>query len=188
MKRQIGHGNWIVTALVSAAAVAYFALVFLPGRQSISEARREIHSKQDFIASAGALAVALKTAQDELGKADAFASAWEEDAPAPSELAAVYGTLHELAKAAGTTITRLNPEPVVPYDAVRKIPLTMGCTGTFAQIFEFLRSLEALDMEIWEEDIRLERMQGNNEYIASEIKLVVFTGNPENSGYVEQSE
>ena len=118
MKPGIRRSSWIVTVPVAAAAVAYVTLSFLPERRAIGEARRQIRQKQDYIVRAGGLAPAVRITQQKLEKAQACNTAWEQHAPTERELSALYGKIHELAKAAGTTITKFDPEAALRYEKV----------------------------------------------------------------------
>ena len=187
MKTKVHRGSWIVTVPLAAASIAYIMLVFLPGRRAIGEARDQIEQKQDYITRAAGLP-ALRAAQQALEKTQAYNTTWEEHAPAQGRLSALYGRIHALAEAAGTTTTRFDPEPLVSYDNLLQIPLVVGCTGSFAQVCEFLRGLEGLQATIWMESVDLEHLVGVGESITCELNLVVFVDNPEISDYAKHSE
>ncbi len=188
MKTKARRGSWMVTVPLAAAAVIYVTLVFLPGRRAIGEARDQIQQKQAYIAQSASLPMALNTAQRQLQKTRAYTAAWKEHAPTAGELSALYGKVHALAKAAGATTTRFDPEPVIPLDTISKIPLTVGCTGTFDQVCEFLRSLETLPMTVWVDAIKIEKLTGSEGFVVCELSLVVFADNPEISDYANRSE
>ncbi len=188
MKTTIGHNSWIVTVPLVAAAVAYIALSFLPNRRAIGEAREQIRKKQDFIVQAGGLATALRTVEDQLVRAQAYNAAWERNAPGEGELSTFYGRINELATAAGTTLTRFDPEPAVRYEKISRVPLAIGCVGSFAQICRFLEGLERLPPVIWISELRLSRTGQEGNSVGCELTLGVFTCNPENSDYVDRSE
>ena len=194
MKTGIRRSSWIVTVPVAAAAVAYITLSFLPNRHAISEARNQIKEKQDYIVQAGSLDNALRIAEEELEKIRACTTAWQRQAPVEGELSALYGQIHELAKATGTAVTRFDPEPVVRYERISRIPVGMACVGSFAEICGFLEGLEGLPLEIWVDELRLGRViQGGQvgqegQSVSCELTLAVFVNNSENSDYVEDSE
>ena len=188
MKTKIRRGSWIVTVPLAAVAVLYIMLSFLPGRRAIGEFRDQIRQKKDYIAQATRLAAAIETARKELDRTQAYNAAWEQVAPAQGTISALYGKIHELAKDAGNNTTRFDPEPIVTRERTRQIPLTLGCTGSFAQIREFLQGLEDLPAAIWVNSLDLENVEQAGKSIACEISLVVFASNPENSDYVEHSE
>ena len=188
MKTTIRRNSWLVTVPLAAAAVAYICLSFLPERRAIGKARQQVRQKQDYIVRAGSLATALRIAKEELEKTGTYNTSWEQHAPAQGELSALYGKIHELAKAAGITITRFNPEPVVRYETISRIPIGMGCVGSFADIGQFLEGLESLPMEIWANELHLNRAGENGQDVSCTLTLVVFACNSKNSDYVEDTE
>ena len=181
MTAKVYRGSWIVTVPLAAAAVAYLVAVFLPGRRAIATLQEEVTKKQEYVAQAAGLAKGLAATQQELEKTLAYTANWKKHAPAEGERAALYGKIHELAKAAGTLTTRFDPKPVNSRMRIRDYPLTMGCTGTFAQVHELLRSLETLPVEIWVDTVLIKKGSETGDSVACEANLVVFTDNPESS-------
>jgi len=181
MKTKIPRGSWIVTVPVAAVAVVYVVLFFLPGKRAIGELREKIQQHQECIDQATAVAAMLPAVQKELQKAEDYNTAWEKQAPAVGEAAALHGKINALALAVGAELTRLEPTPVVPYDKIQQIPLTVSCTGSFAQISGFLRSLEELPQTLWIDSLSLEKPEEAGEAVECELSLVVFADNPENS-------
>lgn len=188
MKTTIRRSSWLVTVPLAAATVAYISLSFLPERRAISKARQRVRQKQDYIVRVGSLGAALRIAKQELEKTGTYNTAWEQHAPAEGELSALYGKIHELAHAAGITVTRFNPQPVVRYEKISRIPVGMKCVGGFAQIGEFLEGLEGLPMEIWANELELARDEQDGKEVSCELVLDVFTYNLKNSDYVEHIE
>lgn len=188
MKPKIAHSSWIVTLPLVAAAVAYMLLFYLPGNRAIGKLQDQIKTKQDYIVGAESLVTALRIVRQKHKEAQANNAAWQENAPVQGELSSLYGKISELAKAAGTTTTRFDPQPPVLYDTIRQIPLVVGCTGSFSQIYEFLRGLESLPAEIWASKLRLDRTEGSAGTTGCELNLAIFTNNSDNSDYVKRSE
>lgn len=177
-----------MTVPMVGVAVAYFMLFFLPGSKAIDELKKQTAEKQAYVEQAGELATALGLAQAELDKARSYYQAWKDNAPRQRELAALFGKINQLAKVAGTTTTRFDPEPLVQRDHLREIPLTMGCSGTNAQIFEFLRGLESLPLSIWVTSVQIEKVNPRTKAVDCEAAVVVFTGNPGDSDYANNSD
>lgn len=181
MKTKISGGSWLVPALVAAVIAAYFAFIFLPGRKAIGQLRSGLTTQEDYIAQAEALEPVLQTTRKLLDETLEYYSSWEEHAPAEGELSTVFGEISALALAAGTTTTKFDPESIVKHDEIRQVPLSVGCTGTLAQICRFLRGMEGLPQEIWVEDIGLETSGQTEGAVKCALNLVVFADNPENS-------
>jgi len=188
MKTTSKRSDWLLTLPLAAAAVAYVVFVFLPGRRATGELTEQIDSKQETIDQALSMHPALLVTRKEVDKTKTYTSAWEERAPARGELSLLHARIRELAAAAGTTITRFDPERAQIHGFLREIPLSVGCSGGFSQVFKFLQGLEGLPPTIWINELILEKMDTTKGYISCEMELVVFTNNPENSDYVKRSE
>jgi len=168
--------------------VAYVMLVFLPGRRAVGEARDRIEQMQNYLAQATELTGALQITEEELQVSQAYNLAWEEDSPNRNSLSELYGRISALAKTAGTVTTRFDPEPVITHDTIKEIPLSLGCTGSYAQVFAFLQSLEGLPMEIWVKSCSIVNSDTRRGFADCDLTVVVFADNPRNSDYVESSE
>ena len=175
------RGSWFVTVPLAVIAVAYVMLFFLPGNRAIDQLGEQIEQKQQYIAQAATLTTALQVAQEELEKVRQYNETWQTHAPAQGETSALHATINTLAVASGTDVTRLDPEEVILYDKVRQAPLSVECTGSFGEVFEFLRGLEGLPAEIWVDLVNLEKLEQTRESVKCELTLVVFANNPENS-------
>jgi Tfp pilus assembly protein PilO len=186
--KKIRRGSWIVTVPITAVAVAYVMLFFLPGSKTIAELKKQTAEKQSYVETSAGLAAALKIANTECKKAEGYHNAWKHHAPKQRELAALFGDIHRLAKEAGTTTTRFDPEPLVQHGYLREIPLSMGCKGTLSEIFEFLRSLESMPLAVWVNSVKIGKTDASTETMDAEITLIVFAGNPEDSDYAINSD
>ena len=185
MKTSSHRGSLIVTLPVAGLAVAYLFLFFLPGGRTIDQLSGELTAEREFIALADAVAPAIHTTRQQLEKNLAYNAAWAESAPAPSELAPLFGKIHALAKESGSTTTRFDPEPPLPLDKLRRIPVVLGCTGSFSQISHFLHHLEALPQTIWIEELNIEQSGQNGEDVECELELLIFADNPDDSDQVD---
>jgi Tfp pilus assembly protein PilO len=71
---------------------------------------------------------------------------------------------------------------------LQEIPITMTCSGKFAEIHSFLRNLERLPPTIWIESMRLDKDARNAKDVRCELNLVVFSDNPQSSDYAKRSD
>ena len=188
MKAEVYRGSWIVTIPLVAAAAAYFMLVFLPANRAIGEARQEIKRKQETLAQSAGLPEILLSTQRKVGETQSYVAVWERRAPTPQEQSSLHGRVHALAQSAGITTTRFDPEPVVTCAAICKIPITVGCSGSFGQICDFIELLEREPAKIWIEYVNIEKLDGDKEGATGEIKLVAIANNLKNSNYAEHAE
>jgi len=186
-KTRIDRGTWIVLVCGAAVAAVYVALVFLPQERMIRKLTGELSAKQSYLDRAGNLGAMILATQQELDQANAHNSKWHEYAPNGNEPATLFGEISALAKAAGTTATRFDPEPIVAYGKIREIPLMVGFRGQFAQVHKFLVDLESLPEAIWVKHLGLETVPQNDKDVQAKISLVIFTDNPDNSDQVDRS-
>jgi Tfp pilus assembly protein PilO len=186
-ENQFRRSSWLVTIPLVAIAAIHIAFVFFPGRKIISQLQRDIEYRQLYISNADNVSVELADAQQELVKVKSYIENWRRVAYAINRLPVLYGNINKLSKQAGTTTSRFEPQMIIELGMIRQIPIHMACTGTFAQIHEFIRSLEGLPQTIWIDQLRFDKPGQNGEYILCEINLVVFSDNPKISNYVDNS-
>ena len=77
---------------------------------------------------------------------------------------------------------------VFDLESLTKIPLEVGCSGSFSQLYDFLRELEGLPQTIWVEDLQLGKSAVNPKDVGCKLTLAVFTDNPGNSDQAERPE
>ncbi|MBN1396023.1 MAG: type 4a pilus biogenesis protein PilO [Pirellulales bacterium] len=177
----VRRSNWILTLTLAAIAVAFLTLVWLPGRREILAIQEQVRAKRQFVNQAAALAKTLTATQKQLDTTEAAFKNWEKNAPRNKDLPSLYGKINALAKRSGLSVARFDPEPFVVHEEIREIPLEIGCTGTFWQVFDFLGEIETLPPLIWVDAMRLENISGVSGCVKSELNLVVFSGNPYSS-------
>lgn len=187
MKTHIDRGTWIIVLGGAAVAALYVTLAFLPQQRAIAKLADEVKAKQAYLAGPGNLAAIIEASQGDLERTQTYNAAWREQAPNGKELAALFGQISALAKTAGITTTRFDPEPIVSLEEIREIPLTVGYRGTYAQVHKFLADMEGLPESIWVDRIGIDVTPQDGKDIQVEMKLVIFADNPDNSGQVDRS-
>jgi Tfp pilus assembly protein PilO len=108
--------------------------------------------------------------------------------PEERELGVAFGKVHETANKAQVRITKFDPQAPAVYERLRRVPVVVGCTGSFAQIHEFLRTLEEMPLTIWVESMRMEKDPKTGRDVMCEITLGIFANNSDISGYANNSE
>jgi Tfp pilus assembly protein PilO len=169
--------SWVVTTLLSAAAIAYVVFVFLPGQRAIGGMRKQLHEKQEFIVQADRLAFAISRASTDLQSAIEYAEAWRTAAPAEAKLAATFGRITERAQLAGLAVHRFDPQPLVKLDSVWQAPINLVGEGDFQQICEFLRLVETMPGAVWVQNLRMESGDKGEGRLRCEVTLIVFADN-----------
>ena len=185
MKTSIRQTSWVVALPLAGLAVAYVLAVFLPGQRAIDQLRGELADHREFVVSTTFVTPAIQATRDELGKTDAYNAAWSADAPAEPDLSELYGRIHALVKTAGATTTRFEPQPTVDYEQLRRIPVLVGCTGSFSQLGRFLKTLEDLPQTIWVETAEFSTNGQAEGVVKCEVELVIFADNPDNLDQVD---
>jgi Tfp pilus assembly protein PilO len=178
MSTAFRQSSWIVTLSLAAIAIVYLKFAWLPGRRAIQEMSQQVEIRQAFLAQSTGLAAMLTGVQGELDKADAIVRQWEDASPGKRDIAQLYGTINSQAKEAHLTTGRFDPQPFVAYEKLREIPLAVSCSGTFAQIHDFLRKVEGLPATVWVESMRIEKSAQNAKDVQCELSLVIFSNNP----------
>jgi Tfp pilus assembly protein PilO len=181
------RGSWLVTIPLVVIAVVHIMFVFFPGQKVITQLRTEIESRQLYIGNAGRISAKLAAAQQDLLEVRSYIENWQRAALMVHRLPVLYGNINNLNKQAGTATTRFEPQMFVELGMIRQIPIHMACTGTFAQIHEFIRSLEGLPQIIWMDSLQFNKSGQNGENISCEINLVVFSDNPKISNYADNN-
>lgn len=179
--------SWTLPLVAAGMAVAYAFGFFLPQQRSLAELSRQVTSQQELIDQATALAPALAATEQQIQATFQYNTSWQAASPTDMTLPALFGQIHQLAKTAGVTTTRFDPDAPVTLARVRRIPLKIGCVGQFSQIARFLESVERLPQTVWVENLRMETGSQSGEAVQCEVALEVFADKPENSDQVKLS-
>jgi len=183
MADKMRRGNWMVTVPLAAGAVLYLLLVFLPGRRAIGELQSQLELKENTVARAVEVTTSLQIARRDYDQASLYEQQWRKRLPGEQMLAAAYGKIVAQAKAAGVVLTRFDPQDAAALQTIRRIPLQLGCEGSYAQIHGFLQGLETLPTIIWLDNVKLERSTSVGKSVKGELVISVFADNPEFSDY-----
>jgi Tfp pilus assembly protein PilO len=181
MKPKRAPNTWLVTLAAAGLALAFLFLVFLPRQKAIQALSDELCEKQEYAATAGSVAAAMEIARGELERSRAYNAAWKDSAPPEAELAGLFGKVNALASACGVTPLRFDPDSPVKMQRVCRVPVAVGCTGTFGQIASFLLELEDLPQTIWVDSLQLEAMWQSGDSVQCGLDLIIFADNPDDS-------
>jgi len=179
------RGNVLALLAAGAAVLLYVFAIYLPAEKSMRTMREEITSKTRTPAEAGNLAAQFALQQKALEETKAYVSNWQKQAPTPADLPQMLGEMSEMAQAAGVAVTRMEPEPAVHFAELSQSRVSMGCQGSFAEVFDFLRRLESLSHAVWIDNLQIEQAAGNKgdaSDVTCMVKLAIFTNKSESSG------
>lgn len=188
MYANIRRSSWIVTPCLAAIAVVYLALTWLPSRRAIQQWRAQVQAEQQAVAQATDSSARLVALQNELHQTEVVTAQWEKAAPGRRDIPALFAEINALAKDAGLSVSRFDPQPILVYEKLQEIPITVVCSGEFSDLFQFLRGIEGLSVTTWVEAIRLEKTAQNAKDVRCELNLAVFTNNQQISDYARHSE
>ncbi len=174
----VKKSSWIVTLCLAGIALVYLVQIWRPSRREIREIREQVRSRRQFVTRAAGSAKILTASQKKLETARRANRRWLDAAPRNRDLPGLYGKITALARRSGLVLTRFDPEQFNVYEELREMPVSVGCSGTFSQLFAFLREIESLPTALWVDFLRLEKTSGNGGIIKCELNLVVFSSNP----------
>lgn len=181
------RGSWIVTLPLAASSIAYLVFIFLPGQKTAAELQSQIQEKRNHLGHVESLGAALVAAEEELRLTRKFREQWQTSAPSVTQISDLFGRIHRVETASGVQITRFDPQPVVPREHITEVPLSVGCTGTFADVFSLVRGLECLPADVWVRKLHFAKKAPDREDVECSIDLVVFADNRDKLDYVDNS-
>jgi Tfp pilus assembly protein PilO len=182
------RGSWIVTVPLVAATVAYLMWVFLPGRKAIGQLRNEIAEKQQQATDGISMGTTLSRGKQELEKTNGYVTGCRKQFASEKDLAFTLAKIHTLADAAAVRIMRFEPQTSIDYETFHSVPVVVGCTGSFSQVYEFVRTLEQTPSQICVNSVRIDQIAGFGNSVKCEVALEVFVDNSENSDYAKRPE
>jgi len=187
MNRAASRGGWLVTLSLVAGSIAYLVFVFLPGQKLTAELNAQIEEKQAYLARVETITAALIEGEKELQRTNEYREQWRTNAPNATHISEFFAKIHDVERTSGVEVLRFEPRRVLARECVAEVPLSLGCAGTFAQVFTLLRGLEQLPADVWVKKMRLEKEASDRNYVQCEMDLVIFADNCEKSDYVKNS-
>jgi Tfp pilus assembly protein PilO len=169
------YNSWFVTVPLLAGGLAFVFWFYRPTQRQIGDMQGELELKQAVLADAASLPIRLQQTTHELQETRAFVSAWQRTA-AEKSLAAVCGDLAKIVAASGAKTTKFEPEAAVRHRYLTRVPWTLACEGTFAQIYRVLQQLERMPQTIWVEDVHLTHDAKQGGAVICTLKLAMLTG------------
>lgn len=173
--------SWLILAAIGGLVTAYAYFYYLPGNRKMAEMKSELAEAELQAEGNVHLIAALAATQKQLDDAVEYTQAWEAAAPSEHEISEVFERIHELTRLAETETTRFEPESVVAYETFRRIPVSMECQGSFAQLAAVLTAIEHMREPIWLRRVEIQSAGQDGELARAEISLDVFADNLEDS-------
>lgn len=176
MKRRTSllEGGWVAIVPLTVALVAYLFVVFFPGMREIRELRAEAAVHEQAAADARRQAGLLPGIEAEIAETSSYVRKWRGTDDDPRHVSQALGDIANLISRSGATTTSFRPEAKTSFAALDRLPLILGCRGTYRQVQSLLSSLERQPQRLWIEEVQIERAAGTDGTLACEIRLALF--------------
>jgi Tfp pilus assembly protein PilO len=175
MSRRLRHGDWLLTLPLAAIGIGYLYFFFLPAKSEIARRRAVLATRKADIDRSRPLTIAAFQTEEELEKTDNFVTGWMQHND--NDAASVLAKISQRVQESGVQTIRFDPQPTDRLQAIRQTPLQLGTVGSFAQLFQMLRGLEALPAAVWIDRLTIRAPAKPGEILENETSLVVFTVN-----------
>ena len=172
----------LVTISVASIALGYAYFIFLPGQQKIHQSESDLNEQQRFIVESTRLTSAIRVTEMSLSRAKARVAKWTEQAPASSELAAVYATISGNAQKANATIASFDPQKTVEMKSLAMVPVQISCRANIHQLFDFLTRLESMQTTLWVDGLTITPADPRGKSLTCEFTLTIFMRSSDFSG------
>ena len=174
--------TWLFTFVAAIGLAAYTGLVLLPAQKTIAALRRDLQTKEQFVANMSRQKAAIADMDQSLGRIVQQIEGWRKNSPAEPNLVEMLGKVAQLAAEEKLQIVRLMPQTATPMASLRQHPLTLEVAGDFTNLMAFLGRVEQLPETIWVRQVILKPNVENRETVQCELILSVFADNREISG------
>lgn len=154
--------------------VAFVMLVYLPLHRSIVAAEEELASQQATLYQEETLLAQIEAHKTECREIEKVTSKWGEVTNSNLHLSQLLGKVSREARQAGTDALRLDPGQVQTMQAVERIPVQLGCRGTFQEIHTLICQIEALPYKLWLERIELAPSDQQKHELNCEMEFAAF--------------
>ena len=166
--------RWLTAAALTAVAAVYGVFVYLPTHRMIGQLREELRAREHSLDQTADYASALHAVEQRRDAAAAYVERWRAVTPVRGGVHATFARIQATADRTGLTTTRFDPKPPVRLTAVKRVPATLACRGSFDQVFAFLGGLDALPQSVWVERLLLSVAGEDGDDLRCEVSLDVF--------------
>ncbi|WDI42483.1 type 4a pilus biogenesis protein PilO [Bremerella sp. P1] len=181
MKLQLPKSSTPILLVCLGLLVTFVMLVYLPLSRSIAAAHDSLELKQSLVSQEGSLLAQIERHAQELEDVKNYTQSWEEVPNANFYLSQMLGEISQHAKQAGTDALRLEPGQATEMQAVQRIPVRLGCTGTFQEIHDLIGRIENLPYKIWLRRVELAPKSDQQRDLTCEMEFEAFIVSVKNS-------
>jgi Tfp pilus assembly protein PilO len=184
MTKSLRRNSLIVTIPLVVVAVAWALLVFWPIQKAIGRVDTEAAEIRDFCNHSTQQLSVLRRTRQEVASARKRIAYWNETAPSRQDLAPLLGRITGAARGLGLRITRFDPEPIVAFERIARMPVSLGINGSFPDLYRFLEKLESLPQCIWIERVEFVKEEKDSKNVHCKVSMDVFMDNPKDSDQI----
>ena len=181
MKMKLPNKTTPMLLLGLGLTVAYVMLAFLPLGRHISATRDALASQQAAVAQEAALLAQIEAYQTECREVANYTTSWPEINDPNLNLSQLLGKISLEAKKVGADALRLEPGPLQAMSSVQRIPVRLGCRGTFQEIHTLIQQMEALPDKLWIERLELAPHDEDKNELTCEMDFETFVVSANNS-------
>ncbi|MFN3151615.1 type 4a pilus biogenesis protein PilO [Bremerella sp.] len=174
MKLKLPKSSTPILLVGLGLVVVFVMLVYMPLSRSIAAAHDSLELKRSLVSQEGSLLAQIERHAQELEDVKEYTEAWEEVPNANYFLSQLLGEISQHAKQAGTDALRLEPGQTIEMQAVHRIPVRLGCTGTFQEIHDLIGRIEDLPYKIWLRRVELAPKGNQSRDLTCEMEFEAF--------------
>ena len=173
--------SWLMLAVLGGLVIGYGYFFYFPGSRKMAEMKDALAEAEFEAEGTVGLLAALDSTQKQLDAATAYTEAWKAAAPSEHDISEVFERIHKLTRLAETETIRFEPQSAVEYETFRRVPVSMECEGSFAQLSSVLTALEKMREPVWLRAVEFQSSGKDEEKVIVEVSLDVFADNLEDS-------
>lgn len=181
MKFQLPKSTTPILLVGLGLLVTFVLLVYFPLSRSIAAAHDSLELKQSLVDQEDSLLAQLELHDQELEEVQAYTKAWAEIPNANFHLSQMLGEISKHAKQAGTDALRLEPGQAIDMQALQRVPVRLGCSGTFQEIHNLIGQIEKLPYKIWIRRVELAPKSDQHRDLTCEMEFEAFIVSVKNS-------
>jgi len=171
-----------LAGMIIAMVAGYVLLVFMPLRSQIAAAKSRLDEKRMFVAKEASLQAELAKSQTEQQAIGEHTQSWPEIDNPNVHLSQILGDVSRHAKQLGLDALRLEPAQSTKLNLVHRIPVQLGCRGSFMEIHDLIRRIEEMPYEIWIHRIELAPHRDDSGELTCEMEFEAFAASTADSG------
>ncbi|RCS42095.1 hypothetical protein DTL42_19900 [Bremerella cremea] len=157
-----------------AFVVAFVLLVYFPLQRVIKTAQNELATLQATLHQEDTLLAQIEAHRAESREIDNVIAAWPQVANPNLHLSQMLGKISREARQVGADALRLEPGQSQAMQAVHRIPVQLGCRGTFQEIHQLICQIDTLPYQLWIERVELAPADDQKHELTCEMDFTAF--------------